>query len=81
MLRKTLIAVAALATLSTGVAGVAEARTYSNGFKMNGFNLNAFSRNGLMKNGISVNGAEAMQDALPAAHAITLPNGVSFQAQ
>ena len=55
MIRKTLIA-AALAALTSGFAGGAEAKLISNGINMNGISVNGLSLNGVSLNGITLNG-------------------------
>ena len=65
MIRKTLIAAAALAALTSGFAGNAEAK---------------LSANGLTMNGISVNGVSA-QSAAPVVEGLVLPSGVILLAR
>ena len=80
MIRKTLIAAAALAALTTGFAGHAEARTYSNRITLNGFALNGAKLNGFQLNGINLNGAAA-QSAAPVIEGVILPSGVILLAR
>lgn len=85
MIRKTLIAAAALAALTTGFAGGAEAKIAANGSSLNGLSLNAGGFNGISVNGLSDNGRRRNgTDATverPALRAITLPNGLTLAAE
>ena len=57
MIRKTLIAAAALCALSAAVfAPTAEARMRFNGLSANGFTLNGVTLNGFTLNGFTLNG-------------------------
>ena len=85
MIRKTLIAAAALCALSAAVfAPTAEARMRFNGLSANGFTLNGFTLNGVTLNGLGFNaaseqGAAAIETA--GMLAITLPGGATVSAE
>ena len=95
MIRKTLIAAAALATLTTGFAGAAEAKSILNGISVNGVSLNGVSLNGITLNGITLNGfvmngfalngisvnGAAAQSAAPVIEGVILPSGVILLAR
>jgi hypothetical protein len=85
MIRKTLIAAAALAALTTGFAGNAEAKIATNGISVNGVSLNGITMNGitlngLWLNGLSLNGVSA-QSAAPLIEGVILPSGVILLAR
>ncbi len=73
MIRKTLVAAAALTTLA---AGIAEAKVDANGVRHNGVKFN-----GVRHNSLAPGGAEAVPGQLPPANAITLPNGLTLRAE
>lgn len=80
MIRKPLIAAAALCALSATVfAPTAEARMRFNGLSANGVTLNGFTLNGISFNAASAQGATSI-DATGLL-AITLPGGVTLSAE
>lgn len=85
MIRKTLIAAAALAALTSGFAGGAEARLAANGNGWNGVSLNSFKFNGLLKNGLSLNAGGfngvSSERFAPALESVILPSGVILLAR
>jgi hypothetical protein len=93
MIRSTLIAAAALATLVA--AAPAEATVRFNGASMNGIKLNGFTLNGAEENGMRLNGklfnsknfngnrfnGTAAQSFAPALESLILPSGVILLAR
>ncbi len=85
MIRKTLIAAAALAALTSGFAGSAEAKISANGLSVNAaysnsVKLNAALANTVKFNSLAAHGTEA-QNAAPMLEGILLPSGVILLAR
>lgn len=80
MIRKTLIAAAALAALTSGFAGGAEAKSAWNGLSLNGATFNAALANTVKFNSLAAHGTEA-QNAAPMLEGILLPSGVILLAR